>query len=127
MMTGHERAYVRIFGSIVMASILVQIWVIPVWGLARRCGGQHGRPHSRPARHRLVRQPPDQPRHDAVAVLVKRADKKEVEACKGQRPLLDDAGFRLGGGLGRLTTSADELIMESGITKRLRKMMMAIC
>ena len=33
MMTGHERAYVRIFGSIVMASILVQIWVIPVWGL----------------------------------------------------------------------------------------------
>jgi O-antigen/teichoic acid export membrane protein len=33
MMTGHERAYVRIFGSIIMASILVQIWVIPVWGL----------------------------------------------------------------------------------------------
>jgi O-antigen/teichoic acid export membrane protein len=33
MMTGHERAYVRIFGSIILASILVQFWVIPVWGL----------------------------------------------------------------------------------------------
>jgi O-antigen/teichoic acid export membrane protein len=33
MMTGHEQAYVRIFGSIILASILVQFWVIPVWGL----------------------------------------------------------------------------------------------
>ena len=33
MMTGHEGAYVRIFGSIVLAGILVQLAVIPVWGL----------------------------------------------------------------------------------------------
>lgn len=33
MMTGHERAYVRIFGSIVVAGILVQLVAIPVWGL----------------------------------------------------------------------------------------------
>jgi O-antigen/teichoic acid export membrane protein len=33
MMTGHERAYVRIFGSIVVAGMLVQLAVIPVWGL----------------------------------------------------------------------------------------------
>jgi O-antigen/teichoic acid export membrane protein len=33
MMTGHERAYVRIFGSIIVAGILVQLVAIPVWGL----------------------------------------------------------------------------------------------
>ena len=33
MMTGHERAYVRIFGSIVVFGMLVQLAVIPVWGL----------------------------------------------------------------------------------------------
>ena len=33
MMTGHERAYVRIFGTIIVAGILVQLVVIPVWGL----------------------------------------------------------------------------------------------
>jgi O-antigen/teichoic acid export membrane protein len=33
MMTGHERAYVRIFGSIVVAGMLVQLAVIPVFGL----------------------------------------------------------------------------------------------
>jgi O-antigen/teichoic acid export membrane protein len=33
MMTGHERAYVRIFGSIVVLGMLVQLAVIPVWGL----------------------------------------------------------------------------------------------
>ena len=33
MMTGHERAYVRIFGSIVVTGMAVQAAVIPVWGL----------------------------------------------------------------------------------------------
>lgn len=33
MMTGHERAYVRIFGSIVVAGMLVQLAVIPIFGL----------------------------------------------------------------------------------------------
>ncbi len=33
MMTGHERAYVRIFGSIVVAGMLVQVAVIPAAGL----------------------------------------------------------------------------------------------
>lgn len=33
MMTGHERAYVRIFGSIVVVGMLVQLAVIPVFGL----------------------------------------------------------------------------------------------
>jgi len=33
MMTGHERAYVRIFGSVVVAGLLVQLAVIPLWGL----------------------------------------------------------------------------------------------
>jgi O-antigen/teichoic acid export membrane protein len=33
MMTGHERAYVRIFGSIIVAGIALQLVVIPVWGL----------------------------------------------------------------------------------------------
>jgi O-antigen/teichoic acid export membrane protein len=33
MMTGHERAYVRIFGSIVVAGLLVQVAVIPAYGL----------------------------------------------------------------------------------------------
>jgi O-antigen/teichoic acid export membrane protein len=33
MMTGHERDYVRIFGSIIVAGILLQLAVIPVWGL----------------------------------------------------------------------------------------------
>lgn len=32
MMTGHERAYVRIFGSIQLAGMLVQLAVIPIWG-----------------------------------------------------------------------------------------------
>lgn len=33
MMTGHERDYVRIFGTIIVAGIVVQLAVIPVWGL----------------------------------------------------------------------------------------------
>lgn len=33
MMTGHERQYVRIFGSIVVAGMLVQLAVIPIYGL----------------------------------------------------------------------------------------------
>ncbi len=33
MMTGHERHYVRIFGSIVIAGMLVQLAVIPLFGL----------------------------------------------------------------------------------------------
>lgn len=33
MMTGHERAYVRIFGSIVLIGILVQAAIIPLYGL----------------------------------------------------------------------------------------------
>ena len=33
MMTGHERQYVRIFGSIVIAGMLVQLAVIPIYGL----------------------------------------------------------------------------------------------
>jgi O-antigen/teichoic acid export membrane protein len=33
MMTGHERQYVRIFGSIVVAGMLVQLAVIPLYGL----------------------------------------------------------------------------------------------
>jgi O-antigen/teichoic acid export membrane protein len=33
MMTGHERQYVRIFGSIVVAGMLAQLIVIPVYGL----------------------------------------------------------------------------------------------
>ena len=32
MMTGHERDYVRIFGSIQVAGMLVQLAVIPIWG-----------------------------------------------------------------------------------------------
>ena len=33
MMTGHERNYVRLFGSIVIAGMLVQLVVIPLFGL----------------------------------------------------------------------------------------------
>ncbi|MEO6396115.1 MAG: lipopolysaccharide biosynthesis protein [Devosia sp.] len=33
MMTGHERDYVRIFGSIIVLGVLVQIAIIPVFGL----------------------------------------------------------------------------------------------
>jgi O-antigen/teichoic acid export membrane protein len=33
MMTGHERAYVRIFGSIVVVGMLAQLAVIPIYGL----------------------------------------------------------------------------------------------
>jgi O-antigen/teichoic acid export membrane protein len=33
MMTGHERQYVRIFGSIVVAGMLAQLVVIPIYGL----------------------------------------------------------------------------------------------
>lgn len=33
MMTGHERDYVRIFGSIMVAGLLVQLYVIPVHGI----------------------------------------------------------------------------------------------
>ena len=33
MMTGHERQYVRIFGSIVVAGMVAQLAVIPVFGL----------------------------------------------------------------------------------------------
>jgi O-antigen/teichoic acid export membrane protein len=33
MMTGHERQYVRIFGSIVVAGMLAQLLVIPIYGL----------------------------------------------------------------------------------------------
>lgn len=33
MMTGHERAYVRLFGAVVVAGILVQLAVIPLFGL----------------------------------------------------------------------------------------------
>jgi hypothetical protein len=33
MMTGHERDYVRIFGAIIVAGMLVQLAVIPVYGL----------------------------------------------------------------------------------------------
>ena len=33
MMTGHERQYVRIFGSIVVAGMLAQLIVIPIYGL----------------------------------------------------------------------------------------------
>lgn len=33
MMTGHERAYVRVFGTIVVIGMLVQLAVIPVFGL----------------------------------------------------------------------------------------------
>ena len=33
MMTGHERDYVRIFGSVIVAGMLVQLAVIPVFGL----------------------------------------------------------------------------------------------
>jgi O-antigen/teichoic acid export membrane protein len=33
MMTGHERQYVRIFGSIVVVGMLVQLAVIPIYGL----------------------------------------------------------------------------------------------
>ncbi|WP_082561341.1 lipopolysaccharide biosynthesis protein [Devosia sp. Root685] len=33
MMTGHERAYVGIFGTIMGAGFLVQIAVIPIWGI----------------------------------------------------------------------------------------------
>lgn len=33
MMTGHERQYVRIFGSIVVAGMLLQLAVIPIYGL----------------------------------------------------------------------------------------------
>jgi O-antigen/teichoic acid export membrane protein len=33
MMTGHERQYVRIFGSIVVAGMLAQLVVIPIFGL----------------------------------------------------------------------------------------------
>lgn len=32
MMTGHERAYVSIFGSVMLVGILVQLVVIPIWG-----------------------------------------------------------------------------------------------
>jgi O-antigen/teichoic acid export membrane protein len=33
MMTGHERAYVAIFGTIMGVGFLLQILVIPLWGL----------------------------------------------------------------------------------------------
>jgi O-antigen/teichoic acid export membrane protein len=33
MMTGHERDYVRIFGGIMLVGLVVEIVVIPVWGL----------------------------------------------------------------------------------------------
>ncbi|MCY1251300.1 hypothetical protein D9M72_650430 [compost metagenome] len=33
MMTGHERPYVAIFGAIMGLGFLLQILVIPVWGL----------------------------------------------------------------------------------------------
>ena len=33
MMTGHERDYVRIWGSIMLAGLLVELLVIPFWGL----------------------------------------------------------------------------------------------
>lgn len=33
MMTGHERAYVAIFGAIMGLGFLVQIFIIPVWGI----------------------------------------------------------------------------------------------
>ena len=33
MMTGHERAYVRIFGSVIVTGIAVQAVIIPIWGL----------------------------------------------------------------------------------------------
>jgi hypothetical protein len=33
MMTGHERAYVRLFGAVVVAGMLVQLMVIPLFGL----------------------------------------------------------------------------------------------
>ena len=33
MMTGHERDYVRIFGAIMLVGLLVELLVIPVWGL----------------------------------------------------------------------------------------------
>ena len=33
MMTGHERDYVRIFGGIMLAGLVVEIAVIPFWGL----------------------------------------------------------------------------------------------
>jgi O-antigen/teichoic acid export membrane protein len=33
MMTGHERDYVRIFGSIMLVGLIVEIAVIPFWGL----------------------------------------------------------------------------------------------
>jgi O-antigen/teichoic acid export membrane protein len=33
MMTGHERDYVRIFGGIMLMGLLVEIAVIPFWGL----------------------------------------------------------------------------------------------
>lgn len=33
MMTGHERAYVRIFGGIMLLGLVVEIAVIPFWGL----------------------------------------------------------------------------------------------
>ena len=32
MMTGHERDYVRVFGSIQVVGMLVQLAVIPIWG-----------------------------------------------------------------------------------------------
>jgi len=32
MMTGHERDYVRIFGSIQVAGMAAQLIVIPIWG-----------------------------------------------------------------------------------------------
>ncbi len=66
MMTGHERQYVRIFGSIVVAGMLVQLAVIPVYGLLGAAIMQHAGAHRRPARHRLVRQPEDRARYDAA-------------------------------------------------------------
>ena len=33
MMTGHERDYVRIFGGIMLCGLIVEIAVIPFWGL----------------------------------------------------------------------------------------------
>jgi O-antigen/teichoic acid export membrane protein len=32
MMTGHERDYVRIFGGVMIAGMIVQLLVIPIWG-----------------------------------------------------------------------------------------------
>ena len=57
MMTGHERDYVRIFGTIMVARHAGADRRDPGLRRRRRGRGQHGGPHPRPGRHRLV-QPP---------------------------------------------------------------------